>query len=53
MDDAVVLTPSGYDRYHDLERWVTYHLIEPLWAEMMKEHEPVVPAGTGFFGGSR
>jgi oxygen-independent coproporphyrinogen-3 oxidase len=36
--EAVVLTPSGYDRYHDLERWVTYHLIEPLWAEMTGEH---------------
>ncbi|HEX9258921.1 MAG TPA: radical SAM protein [Acidimicrobiales bacterium] len=33
------LTASGYDRYHDLERWVTYHLIEPLWAEMMHEHD--------------
>jgi coproporphyrinogen III oxidase-like Fe-S oxidoreductase len=32
------LTSSGYNRYHDLERWVTYHLIEPLWAEMMAEH---------------
>jgi len=29
------LTPAGYDRYHDLERWVTYHFIEPLWAEML------------------
>jgi oxygen-independent coproporphyrinogen-3 oxidase len=41
------LTPSGYDRYHDLERWVTYHLIEPLWADMMREHthlRGVVPA---------
>ena len=33
------LTPRGYDRYHDLERWVTYHLIEPLWTKMMAEHE--------------
>jgi oxygen-independent coproporphyrinogen-3 oxidase len=40
--DALALTPSGYDRYHDLERWVTYHLIEPLWAELMAEHD--VPA---------
>lgn len=32
------LTPSGYDRYHDVERWVTYHLIEPLWEELMAEH---------------
>ena len=36
----LVLTERGYDRYHDLERWVTYHLIEPLWAEMMREHAP-------------
>lgn len=35
---AVVVTGRGYDRYHDLERWVTYHLIEPLWAGMMDEH---------------
>ena len=32
------LTPRGFDRYHDLERWVTYHLIEPLWSEMLTEH---------------
>ena len=32
------LTGRGFDRYHDLERWVTYHLIEPLWAEMLAEH---------------
>lgn len=32
------LTPRGFDRYHDLERWVTYSLIEPLWAEMLTEH---------------
>jgi oxygen-independent coproporphyrinogen-3 oxidase len=32
------LTPRGFDVYHDLERWVTYHLIEPLWAEMLTEH---------------
>lgn len=37
-DGALVLTPRGYDRYHDLERWVTYHFIEPLWADMMREH---------------
>jgi oxygen-independent coproporphyrinogen-3 oxidase len=35
------LTGRGFDRYHDLERWVTYHLIEPLWEEMLEEH----PAG--------
>jgi oxygen-independent coproporphyrinogen-3 oxidase len=48
VDGGLRLTPSGYDRYHDLERWVTYHLIEPLWTEMMEEHrtapEPI-PAG--------
>ena len=31
------LTPIGRDHYHDLERWVTYHFIEPLWSEMIKE----------------
>jgi oxygen-independent coproporphyrinogen-3 oxidase len=41
--DAVVLTRSGYDHYHDLERWVTYHLIEPLWAELMEEHAAAPP----------
>jgi len=38
-DDQAYLTRRGYDRYHDLERWVTYHFIEPLWADMMQEHE--------------
>jgi oxygen-independent coproporphyrinogen-3 oxidase len=38
VDGELRLTPAGYDRYHDLERWVTYHLIEPLWTEMMEEH---------------
>lgn len=33
------LGPRGLDAYHDLERWVTYHLIEPLWAQMLAEHE--------------
>ena len=32
------LTPRGFDAYHDLERLVTYQLIEPLWAEMLAEH---------------
>jgi oxygen-independent coproporphyrinogen-3 oxidase len=32
------LTPRGFDAYHDLERMVTYRLIEPLWAEMLAEH---------------
>ncbi|MEZ5116437.1 MAG: radical SAM protein [Candidatus Nanopelagicales bacterium] len=38
------VTAVGYDRFHDLERWVTYHLIEPLWAELMAEHR-VADAG--------
>ena len=36
--DHLVLSKRGYDQYHDLERWVTYHFIEPLWADMMHEH---------------
>ena len=44
------LTPRGYDAYHDLERWVTYHLIEPLWAEMLTEH---AAESAGASGGSR
>lgn len=32
------LNEKGFDRYHDLERWVTYRLIEPLWEEMLEEH---------------
>lgn len=32
------LTERGFDRYHDLERWVTYQMIEPLWAQMLAEH---------------
>lgn len=38
-DGVHQLTPRGFDRYHDLERWVTYHLIEPLWADMLTEHD--------------
>ena len=39
LDDGCFrLTERGFDRYHDLERWVTYHLIEPLWEEMLQEH---------------
>jgi oxygen-independent coproporphyrinogen-3 oxidase len=42
-DDAgpvtYALTPRGFDRYHDLERSVTYRLIEPLWAQMLAEHD--------------
>lgn len=36
--DALSLTPRGFDVYHDLERAVTYQLIEPLWGEMLREH---------------
>ena len=52
VGDAVVLTNSGYDRYHDLERWVTYHLIEPLWAELMAEHESARSARSHPAGGA-
>jgi oxygen-independent coproporphyrinogen-3 oxidase len=47
VDGELRLTPAGYDLYHDLERWVTYHLIEPLWAEMMAEQRaaPAVREG--------
>lgn len=38
-DGCWAVTPRGFDRYHDLERWVTYNLIEPLWAQMLAEHE--------------
>ena len=38
--DVRVVTARGRDAYHDLERWVTYHYIEPLWAELMAEHQP-------------
>jgi oxygen-independent coproporphyrinogen-3 oxidase len=40
-----VLTSRGLDAYHDLERAVTYQLIEPLWAEMLAEHEQEPSAG--------
>ena len=36
---AFALTERGFDRYHDLERWVTYRMIEPLWAQMLAEHQ--------------
>ncbi len=39
LEGCHTLTPRGFDCYHDLERWVTYHLIEPLWAEMLAEHD--------------
>ena len=42
-DGRVRLTQKGFDRYHDAERWVTYHLIEPLWGEMLEEHAGFTP----------
>ncbi len=39
---AFFLTPAGRDQYHDLERWVTYRFIEPLWSRMMREHTVAV-----------
>lgn len=38
VDGRLRLTERGFDRYHDLERWVTYHLIEPLWEDLLQEH---------------
>lgn len=38
-DGCYAVTPRGFDRFHDLERWVTYHMIEPLWAQMLAEHD--------------
>jgi len=43
-DGRLALTRRGFDRYHDLERRVTYRFIEPLWAEMMAEHRPETSA---------
>jgi menaquinone C8-methyltransferase len=43
FDANLILSETGYDHYHDLERWVTYHLIEPLWSEMMTEHAGGAP----------
>lgn len=37
-DGRLHLTERGLDHYHDVERWVTYHLIEPLWEKMLEEH---------------
>lgn len=39
VDGVLRLTARGYDVFHDLERGVTYRLIEPLWAQMLREHE--------------
>jgi coproporphyrinogen III oxidase-like Fe-S oxidoreductase len=47
-DGRLHLSGRGLDRYHDLERWVTYHLIEPLWEELLEEHHTITrrPAPT-------
>ena len=46
--DEVTLSRRGRDVYHDVERWITYHFIEPLWAEMMAEHgEARTAVGSG------
>ena len=37
-DGGFDLTARGFDAYHDLERWVTYRMIEPLWGQMLAEH---------------
>jgi oxygen-independent coproporphyrinogen-3 oxidase len=37
-DGTYQVTARGFNHYHDLERWVTYHLIEPLWSQMLTEH---------------
>jgi menaquinone C8-methyltransferase len=36
--DGYRLTERGFDAVHDVERAVTYELIEPLWAQMLQEH---------------
>lgn len=46
------LTPRGFDAYHDLERLVTYQLIEPLWAEMLREHTAAPCAAPDLVGGA-
>jgi hypothetical protein len=43
-DGDLLLTRRGFDVLHDLERAVTYQLIEPLWAEMLREHTDDVDA---------
>lgn len=45
-DGRVALSRRGFDRFHDLERWVTYRFIEPLWAEMMQEHADPEPGAS-------
>ncbi len=34
---TLALTSRGYAAYHDLERWVTYRFIEPLWEALTIE----------------
>lgn len=46
-DGDLRLTRRGFDIFHDLERAVTYQLIEPLWAEMLREHTDDVGPGRG------
>lgn len=41
------LGARAFDAYHDLERLVTYQLIEPLWAQMLAEHGDVGWAAPG------
>ncbi|MGA9775289.1 MAG: radical SAM protein [Candidatus Dormiibacterota bacterium] len=41
------LTGRGFNAYHDLERLITYQLIEPLWAEMLQEHTAEPGAAQG------
>lgn len=38
-DSRYAVTARGFDAYHDLERLVTYELIEPLWAQLLLEHD--------------
>jgi oxygen-independent coproporphyrinogen-3 oxidase len=51
---AFTLTRRGLEVYHDLERWVTYRYIEPLWGEMMQEltahsrRSRTIPPAVGF-----
>lgn len=37
------LSPRAFDLFHDLERWVTHALIEPLWAEMLPPGADATP----------
>ena len=45
--EGIRLTRRGFGGYHDLERLVTYHFIEPLWAEILAEHLAEPGAGEG------